>query len=92
LFGAAGAIMSEYGQPKAASMRDSFGSVTINQASVNYITLDYHGTGTGTTVTFSVSGAELWQHLVQIDFEHRRWFENKSRRCVREKEAAASNR
>lgn len=49
-------IIQAHGQPDAASLCDSLGSVTIVLSAVNYITLEYHD---AVAVIFSFSGAQL---------------------------------
>jgi len=75
-------VMENYGQPDRASMRDAVGKVTIDRDRVNYITLSYSDPR---PVRFMLSGAELWRYQITVDFPHRRWHENKTARCAREK-------
>ena len=56
LFETANIIIQAHGQPDAASLCDSLGSVTIVLSAVNYITLEYHD---AVAVIFSFSGAQL---------------------------------
>ncbi len=76
-------VLKTYGQPASASMRDVLGQVTIDRDRVNFVTLSYHSPN---PVEFTVSGRELWQYRISVDFQHSRWHQNKTYRCARQME------
>ena len=82
-------VMQNYGQPDRASMRNIFGKVTIDKDQVNFITLTY---GSPRTVEFNISGRGLWEYRIAVHYARKRWHENNTLRCARdrEKEAAAA--
>jgi hypothetical protein len=80
-------VMQNYGQPDRASMRNIFGKVTIDKDQVNFITLTY---GSPRTVEFNISGRELWEYRIAAHFPRKRWHENNTLRCARDREKVAA--
>lgn len=87
LLAVADLVMQNYGQPDRASMRSIFGKVTIDKDEVNYITLSYRSPR---AVEFTISGRDIWEYRITVDFERDRWHENNTTRCAREKEKEAA--
>jgi hypothetical protein len=87
LLAVADLVMQTYGQPDRASMRSIFGKVTIDKDEVNFITLSYRSPR---NVDFTISGRELWEYRITVNFERERWHENNTMRCAREKEKEAA--
>lgn len=83
LLAVADLVMQNYGQPDRASMRSQFGKVTIDKDEVNFITLSYRSPR---KVDFTISGRDLWEYRITVNFEKARWHENNTTRCAREKE------
>lgn len=86
LMQAAALVIETYGQPERATLRDEFGTVTIEQSRARYVVLEYVGP---VEARFSISGEPLWEHRIGIADRNRRRLENQTVRCAREREKAA---
>ncbi|MFT5448918.1 MAG: hypothetical protein ACI9DC_004104 [Gammaproteobacteria bacterium] len=81
-------VIKNYGQPRQATLRDALGTVTIDQAQANYVTLEYKGES---RVNFVVSGAPLWEYRISVEAADPRRAQNRTIRCARTKEKERLN-
>ena len=78
-------VIATYGRPSRAEMRDAFGQPSLG-AGVNVVVLEY---ASEHQVRFTISGTAVWGYVITIRHAERRWFENRTLRCARERENAA---
>ena len=81
-------VIKNYGQPLQATLRDALGTITIDQAQANYVTLEYKGES---RVNFVVSGAPIWEYRISVEAADLRRTQNRTIRCARTKEKELLN-
>jgi len=81
-------VIKNYGQPLQATLRDELGTVTIDPAQANYVTLEYKGEN---RVNFVVSGAPIWEYRISVEAADLRRAQNRTVRCARTKEKERLN-
>jgi len=78
-------VMQSYGQPRQATLRDEFGTITLDPSQATYVVLEYDAS---VKARFAVSGAPLWEYRISLEDAAARRLENLTLRCAREREKA----
>ena len=73
-------LIAAYGPPATVSLRDAQGSVTSEHERAAFVTLDYEAPN---PVRFTLSGAPARSQTTVIQYQERRWHQNKMMRCTR---------
>ena len=78
-------VMRSYGQPRQATLRDEFGTITLDPTQASYVVLEYDA---AVKARFSISAAPLWEYRISVEDGAARRLENLTLRCAREREKA----
>ena len=80
-------VIATYGQPERAEMRDALGRPTLGDGLVSVV-LEYAGEH---QVLFTIFADTVWERTVTIRHRDRKWHENRTLLCARERQREAGD-